>query len=107
VEQLFARGWDVVPVVLQDPTWEQSFPDVSGVCLPLADAQGSLRPTLLSRREAARRRDENEARFSSIVQRLENLGLEPVVLGTSEPDVVLEQLLAWAGARRTALAWSA
>ena len=24
------RRWDVVPVVLQDPTWERTFPDVSG-----------------------------------------------------------------------------
>src|SRR5262249_51036880 len=23
-----ARGWDVVPVIVQDPVWEQSFPDV-------------------------------------------------------------------------------
>src|SRR5256885_402047 len=29
--------WDVVPVVIQDPVWEQSFPDVSGVVVPLAD----------------------------------------------------------------------
>jgi hypothetical protein len=106
-ERLLARDWDVVPIVLQDPTWEQSFPDVSGVCLPLADARGTLRPALLSRREALRKREENEARFASIVERLEELGLEPVLLGTSDPNTVLEELLAWAGARRTALAWSA
>ena len=29
--------WDVVPVVIQDPTWEQSFPDVSGIVVPLRD----------------------------------------------------------------------
>ncbi len=106
-ESAFARGWDVVPVVLQDPTWEQSFPDVAGVCIPLADAQGTPRPTLLTRREAAGRREQNEARFASIVERLEDLGLEPVPVGTSDPDVVLDALLAWAGGRRTALAWSA
>ena len=31
------RGWDVIPVVIQDPTWEQSFPDVSGIAIPFAD----------------------------------------------------------------------
>ncbi len=31
--------WDVVPVVIQDPTWEQSFPDVSGIVVPLRDAR--------------------------------------------------------------------
>jgi Protein of unknown function DUF58 len=106
-EGAFARGWDVVPILLQDPTWEQSFPDISGICVPLADVSGNLRPALLTRREAARRRSQNEARYASIVQRLENLGLEPVPLGTSDPDAVLEALLAWAGMRRTALAWSA
>src|SRR5919202_993654 len=26
--------WDVVPVVIQDPVWEQSFPEVSGIVVP-------------------------------------------------------------------------
>ena len=106
-EDAFARGWDIVPVVVQDPTWEQSFPDISGICVPLADPAGKLQPTFLTRRESARRRDENEARHASIVARVEDLGLEPVLLGTSDPDAVLEALLAWAGMRRSALAWSA
>jgi uncharacterized protein DUF58 len=106
-EDTFARAWDVVPVVVQDPTWEQSFPDISGICIPLADPNGKLQPTFLTRRESARRRDENEARHASIVARLEDLGLEPVLLGTSDPDAVLEALLAWAAMRRSALAWSA
>ena len=29
------RGWDVVPVVIQDPIWEQGFPDVDRLVLPL------------------------------------------------------------------------
>ena len=54
-------GWDVVPVIVQDPRWEQSFPDVGGLALPLA-APGRREPQLvrLSRREAAARRDANE-----------------------------------------------
>ncbi len=103
---VLVRGWDVVPVVLQDPTWEQSFPDVSGVCLPLADATGNLRPALLTRREAEQRRAENAARFAAIVERLEELGLEPVVLGTSDADAVYDAFLAWAEGRRSTFAWT-
>ena len=36
--KLRALRWDVTPVVIQDPTWEQSFPDVGGVLLPVRDA---------------------------------------------------------------------
>ena len=32
--------WDVVPIVIQDPTWEQSFPDVDGIVVPLRDPRG-------------------------------------------------------------------
>ena len=31
------RGWDVVPLVVQDPLWEQSFPPVGGI-VPVVDA---------------------------------------------------------------------
>jgi hypothetical protein len=106
-DDALARGWDIVPVVVQDPTWEQSFPDVGGVCLPLADPDGHLRPVLLSRREAARRRAENEARFAAIVERLEEQGLEPVVLGSSDQDTVYDALLAWAEGRRSTFIWTA
>ena len=36
-------GWDVVPVIVQDPTWEQSFPHIDGVLVALADAHGDDR----------------------------------------------------------------
>ena len=82
-------------------------PHVAGVCLPLTDAAGRLRPVFLTRREAARRRAENESRFASILARLEELGLEPVVVETSEPDAVHVALLAWAEGRRSTFAWTA
>jgi hypothetical protein len=31
------RRWEIVPVVIQDPGWEQTFPDVSGTVVPFAD----------------------------------------------------------------------
>ena len=40
--------WDVVPVVIQDPTWEQSFPDVSGIVVSLRDpGTGRVTPVRL------------------------------------------------------------
>ena len=41
--------WDLVPVVIQDPTWEQSFPDVSGIVVPLRDPRtGRIVPVRLT-----------------------------------------------------------
>ena len=37
--------WDIVPVVIQDPTWEQSFPDVNGIVVPLRDPGGGRCPS--------------------------------------------------------------
>ena len=40
------HGWDVVPVVIQDPTWEQSFPDVGSVVVPFAEPRsGTVGPS--------------------------------------------------------------
>ena len=41
-----AAGWDIIPVVVQDPVWERSFPDVSGRHAP---APRSRRPHVLAR----------------------------------------------------------
>ena len=51
--KLRALRWDVTPVVIQDPTWEQSFPDVGGVLLPVRDAaSGDVGEVMVSGREA-------------------------------------------------------
>ena len=88
--------WDVVPVVIQDPVWEQSFPDVAGVVVPAADpASGHVRLARLSRRDVAARRAANEERYAELVARLEALDLEPVLLSSSEPGEVLWAFLGW------------
>ena len=46
-----ARGWDVVPVVIQDPVWEQSFPDVA---LGRGARRGSAERTHRARAAVAR-----------------------------------------------------
>ena len=64
--------WDIVPVVIQDPIWEQSFPPVGSVVVPVLDpATGKLKLLRLSRREAAARRRRNEERIATLLGRLD------------------------------------
>ena len=63
--KLRALRWDVTPVVIQDPTWEQSFPDVGGVLLPVRDAtSGEVRrgPAQRTRGACPRARQRGSAR---------------------------------------------
>jgi Protein of unknown function DUF58 len=94
------RRWDVVPVVVQDPTWESSFPDVGGVVVPLADpATGRLLRVRLTGREASVRRRLHEERHGELLDGFRGLGIEPIVLGTTEEEDVLRAFLAWAEQR--------
>ena len=98
---LLALPWELVPVVIQDPVWEQSFPDVSSVVIPLADpGSGRLRLVRLSRREAHERQAANEERARAIVDELQALGLEPIVLTTTNREDILTSFLEWAEPRR-------
>jgi uncharacterized protein (DUF58 family) len=90
------HGWDVVPVVIQDPVWERSWPDVAGVGVPVADA-GLVR---LGRRKAARLRAEHEERYAGLLSELGSVGLRPVELDSSDPYAVDEAFLGWAEERR-------
>jgi uncharacterized protein (DUF58 family) len=95
------RGWDVVPVVIQDPVWERSFPAVAGVAVPIADAEGRPAGVIrLSRSQVERRRRQNEDRHARLVGDLEACGLEPVVLGTSDPLAIDRAILDWAEDRQ-------
>lgn len=93
-----AQGWDVVPVVAQDPVWERSFPAVGGLLLPVLD--GRVRGVRLSRREAAARREANERRFAELLRRFATLRLDPVVLDGSDVRSVDAAFHAWARRRR-------
>ena len=96
-----ARGWDVVPVVVQDPLWESSFPEaVGGLVLPLADpVTRRLTPVRLSRREACTRRAANEQRLDRLVHRFAELELDAVVLDSDDREEILRRFLEWAEAR--------
>src|SRR6185369_7049229 len=96
-----SRGWDVVPIVIQDPVWEQSFPDVAGVSVPVADARdGRVELVRLSRREAVELKRLNQERLGRLRTELSSLDLEPVQLGTSDPYEIDQAFVEWAEARR-------
>jgi uncharacterized protein (DUF58 family) len=95
--------WDVVPLIVQDPTWEQSFPDVSGVIVPLAEpSTGEVVNVRLTREDAAARRRANEQRLRTLVSDFTALGLDSVVIGTSDRVEIDRALLRWAELRRQA-----
>jgi uncharacterized protein (DUF58 family) len=94
------RRWEVVPVVIQDPVWEQSFPDVSGLVVPFLDVeQGRRALASLSRNEVAARREHNEARWRELVRSLRALGMDPVLVSSHVPRDVLLAFLTWADQR--------
>ena len=92
--------WDVVPVVIQDPVWEQSFPRLDSVVVPLADARGRVRPVRLKAKEASRRRQHNEARRRAFLGDLAELGIEPILLSTNDTEETFRAFLGWADERR-------
>lgn len=99
--RLRALRWDVVPVIVQDLVWEQTFPAVGGVVLPVADpTSGQVQDIWVSAREARERARDNEARFDELLSRFRRLGFDPVVLDTSDPREIGDRFRAWADRRR-------
>lgn len=96
-----AHGWDIVPVVIQDPVWERSWPDVAGVAVSTGDPRGgSLRLVRLGRRRVERLRRLHEERYATTLAELRSVGLRPVEIGTSDPHEIEEAFLDWAEERR-------
>jgi uncharacterized protein (DUF58 family) len=94
------RRWDIVPVVIQDPVWERSFPDVGGVVLPFHDhTTDSFVSVRLTLREAAWRREQNELRAEELLARLRMLDLGPVLVTTSDRSDIFQAFLEWADER--------
>ena len=94
--------WDVVPVVIQDPVWEQSFPDVSGIVVPLRDPMsGKLRPVRLTASEADERRSANEERLRGLMATFREADLDPILVSSNDPEQILAEFLVWAATRRS------
>jgi hypothetical protein len=81
--------------------WEQSFPDVPGVLIPFASAEGSETALVrLSSAEVAQLRRENEERLARLLRLFRGAGFDPLVLGTSSPTAIDTAFLRWAERRR-------
>jgi len=95
--------WELVPVVIQDPVWEQSFPLLPTVVLPVLDPQtGDVAEVRMREREARERRAANEERLRRLLGLFVRLGHDPVVLGDDAPPAVMRAFLTWAERRRIA-----
>jgi uncharacterized protein (DUF58 family) len=103
-EDALDRGWDVVPVVIQDPVWEQSFPSVDGIVLPLSGEDGRRRLVRLSPGESARQREAHERRRARLLEDVRSLGVEPVLVSSEDMEDVFDAFLSWAAERQAS--WS-
>jgi hypothetical protein len=94
------RRWELVPVIIQDPVWEQSFPDVGGTVVPFADPQtGRVTLVRFSETEVDERRQANEERLRSLLYDLRALDMDPVVISSHEFRDVVFSFLTWADQR--------
>jgi uncharacterized protein (DUF58 family) len=97
-----ARRWEVVPVVVQDPVWEGSFPELHSVVVPLVDPESGRGVDVhISAGEARARRAENERRRAELLAGFVALGVNPVVVETSEAQAIDNAFVEWAAERRT------
>ncbi len=101
-ERALDRGWDLVPVVVQDPLWEQSFPDVDGIGMPLVDDGGRLRVVRLRAGESRTWRTRHEERLASLVGGMRSLGIEPVLLTSTAPGHIFDAFVRWSAEREGA-----
>jgi uncharacterized protein (DUF58 family) len=94
------RRYELVPVIVQDPIWEQSFPDVSGVVVPFVAADGSgVSLAAVTQREARELREVNERRWETLLYGFRALDMDPVIVDSHEPRDVVSSFLRWADQR--------
>jgi hypothetical protein len=99
-QQALEHRWELVPVVIQDPVWERSFPDVGALTVPYADADSrGVVPVYLTRAEAERLCKEHEERTEELLRVFRSLGTEPVLIDSHEPGAILGAFLRWADLR--------
>jgi hypothetical protein len=95
-----AHGWDVVPVVVQDPVWERSFPPIAGITTPFVDPRTRSSMTVrLSRREVGERRAANELRAERLTAELAEHDLDAVLITSCDQDSIRAAFLDWADGR--------
>ena len=99
--EVLARRFELVPVIVQDPVWEQDFPPIASLVTPVRDPRtGRLSLVRLSEEEVDARRDEHRRRLRGLLEELEARDLVPVLVSSADPDDVLEAFHAWDARRR-------
>jgi uncharacterized protein (DUF58 family) len=94
------RRWEMIPVIIQDPVWEQSFPDVGGAVVPFGDPEtGRVSLVRFSEEEAEKRREANERRLRELLHDLRALDMDPVVVSSHDFRDVVFAFLTWADQR--------
>jgi hypothetical protein len=97
---LAGRGWDVVPVVIQDPIWEHSFPPIGGLATSFSDVGGDrVFPIRLSAHEADDLRERHEARRVELLESFAGVGLDHVDITSADPAEIHAAFLGWTDAR--------
>jgi hypothetical protein len=100
-ERALEYRWELVPVVIQDPRWERTFPAIGGITVSYADPRtGRVYPVYLTAREAARLRDEHEGRWDGLMRDFRSLGIEPVAVHSHDRADMLASFLRWADLRQ-------
>jgi uncharacterized protein (DUF58 family) len=100
-QRALEHRWELVPVVIQDPVWERSFPEVGGITVSYAEPHnGRAFPVYVTARDAARLRAAHEARWDGLVRDFRSLGCEPVVVHTHDLGEMLGAFLRWADLRQ-------
>jgi Protein of unknown function DUF58 len=99
----FERRWDVVPVVLQDPLWERSFPRVESFVLPIATVSGEVEEVWLRPREVEARQHEHEERWKRLLGDFARAGLDPIVIGSNDQRELQRAFLDWGESREASL----
>jgi len=90
--------WQLVPVVVRDPCWEQSYPvETAGVTLPLA---GADIPRRLSRAQAVALREAHEGGLRELLDTFTRSGFPPVLVGSAVPTRIVTAFASWMEAWR-------
>jgi hypothetical protein len=95
------RGWEVVPVIVQDPYWEQDFPPVASIVAPIVDPVARrVLYVRLTEQEVEQRRAANRERKQRLLGGFTALGMEPILLSSSEREQIFQAFLEWCDRRR-------
>jgi uncharacterized protein (DUF58 family) len=100
-QRALEHRWELVPVVIQDPVWERSLPEVGGITISYVEpGSGRAFPVYVTEKDAIRLRDAHESRWDALVRDFRSLGCEPVTVHTHDLGEMLGAFLRWADLRQ-------